>query len=714
MSRPSETSNGLPFRVQSKLKPLNPIRFAMASGTGFRFRLNQYNWFGQKLLAQHRYSDINGLCNYLNSIYGSFDPLVRIRFGKLSEHLRYINGLALMKTSVNLDDLVTLLQQLNFNKNSQYFLLLCQCLMYIGQHDSIIELCKQVIGKQINVIAPATNELVSDDCGGGGSTHDEDRPAELLRSIGDDAKELNRVMDCIRSNALINDSRLWYLFALALQQQNQLQDANAAFEVSIKLADGSHLGAFRQASAANKMASGEQPVVANRPPLQVDALRPFMLYAEFCIKYKRDFKFASQIIATASSSIGPLSYPLNPMLALAITSQPASGQSHFTRALELVSSVEALLTANKNPSQCYNQLAGKFRRRLNETTMQIFNQTASKSSATNLFQSDNQLDCGAGDCCFAADQCPYSDPHGLALARSHITMNSFVQESDRLSSMYETSQFESLLDEKCRKRYQTLSSNSLAESNFASQVDNLIDTLKSCPTTDSPGVWNNLGLCLLKKRRFVACLSCLMQAHRLDQLDWRINYNLALAYLHVGLAQKALTCLLAARALCGQSRGLTRRRPSSAKGFKTCTSTLQRQTDNCIISLLIAICSDLLDDCNEARRVYIETVCQRKTNATVLAIVNYIAFLHKNTSQAPQSASDESAQDTKLILRLLDQLEQIWLQRDQNDPQFNSQLLNVAQYIAETIGERTKTYAWTKVRKGSDANQGQADLIDPS
>lgn len=680
------------------------------SVTGFRFRLNQYNWFGQKLLAQHRYNDIIGLCDYLDNIYGSFDPLIRVRFGKLSEHMRYINGLALMKTSVNFDDLVTLLQQLSFNRNSQYFLLLCQCLMYIGQHDSIIELCKQVIGKQINIItANATTADEQQSCLLDSNRSESDKQSELLKSIGDDAKGLNKVLECIRGNNLINDSRLWFLFALALQQQNQLQDANAAFEVSIKLAEGSHLSssvALHQTS--NKQVTSDELTIGgtNKSPLHVDALRPFMLYAEFCIKYRLDFKFASQIIAAATNSIGPLSYPLNPMLALAITSQPTSGQSHFARALDLVASVEALLTANKNPSQGYNQLAGRFRRRLNETTLQVFATNTCKSSALNPMPSDNQIDCGAGDCCFAADECHYSDSPGLALAKSHIVINSLIQDSDRLASLYETKQFESLLDEKSHKQYR-ISANMLAESNLATQVDNLIETLKNCQISDSPAVWNNLGLCFLMKHRFVACLSCLMQAHRLDQLDWRINYNLGLAYLHVGLSHRALTCLFAARELHSRSsRQLSRPRRKGHANEPTTAS----QTSNCMISLLIAICFDLLGNSDEARRVYIETVCQRKNNATVLAIVNYIAFLQKNTAQLlDESATDEFVQDTKLVHRLLDQLEQLWLQRNQNDSQFNTQLLYIAQFIAGGFESSPKSYAWTKVRKGSDINQNQTD-----
>lgn len=54
---------------------------------------------------------------------------------------------------------------------------------------------------------------------------------------------------------------------------------------------------------------------------------------------------------------------------------------------------------------------------------------------------------------------------------------------------------------------------------------------------NSPHLWNNLGMCLFAKKKFIAAISCLKRALYLDPFEWIISFNLGLV--HMNLQQYA-------------------------------------------------------------------------------------------------------------------------------------------------------------------------------
>jgi Bardet-Biedl syndrome 4 protein len=48
---------------------------------------------------------------------------------------------------------------------------------------------------------------------------------------------------------------------------------------------------------------------------------------------------------------------------------------------------------------------------------------------------------------------------------------------------------------------------------------------------ESPRLWNNIGMCFLGKKKYVAAISCLKRATYLSPFEWKILYNLGLVHL---------------------------------------------------------------------------------------------------------------------------------------------------------------------------------------
>lgn len=212
----------------------------------------------------------------------------------------------------------------------------------------------------------------------------------------------------------------------------------------------------------------------------------------------------------------------------------------------------------------------------------------------------------------------------------------------------------------------------------ASQADKLIESMRTSDSScwTSASFWNNLGVCYLIKKRSIACLSCFIKALHLNPLDWRIFYNISIACIHIGLISRALIYLYAAKHYY-----------ISRLNSK---STNPKQV-NPIITTLIANCYEKLGEIDEARRLYIELMHPQEglSSALVITVVNYLIYLQRNPE------SDGNKQNIKLKLHLLDQLEQKWLQRDQNDQQFNKHILD----LAVRLGEDGRAYAWTKYKE---------------
>ena len=53
-------------------------------------------------------------------------------------------------------------------------------------------------------------------------------------------------------------------------------------------------------------------------------------------------------------------------------------------------------------------------------------------------------------------------------------------------------------------------------------------------TPNSAQLWNNIGMCLFGKQRYIAAISCLKKALYLDPFEWIISYNLGLVHLNTG------------------------------------------------------------------------------------------------------------------------------------------------------------------------------------
>lgn len=49
---------------------------------------------------------------------------------------------------------------------------------------------------------------------------------------------------------------------------------------------------------------------------------------------------------------------------------------------------------------------------------------------------------------------------------------------------------------------------------------------------NSAQLWNNIGMCLFGKQKYVAAISCLKFALYLDPFEWIISFNLGLVHLN--------------------------------------------------------------------------------------------------------------------------------------------------------------------------------------
>lgn len=666
-----------------------------------KFRLNQYNWLGQKLLGQHRYSDILKLSQYsrrarseLPAELDLLGPHSQVAdMSHLSDHLSYLSGLALMKTQSGqgLDELIMSLQRLNFQKSNQYFLLLCQCLLYLGNHDSIVALCKQLFNKQIDAVSLAGSQLDAFGTEDNQERDDDDRQATKssnytqsdwsLQWLSEESLEFKKVFEVINGNRLINEPKLWFIFGLSLEFQLQFKDADLAYRVASKLA----LGAQKAPGDNND----DNPLVGSNFHL------PHSRYAEFLVRQKGDFKSAIQVLAQATQGSSPTSsppsspadYTLGPQLALLMSQ---AGPNMAAKSSDILAALDAHSISSRNPSFAYNQLALKCKLKLLAAEP-----NNNGEPLLSLHQAVNRI--GNETRC----NLDYN------LVRVHVTINSLLL----VGHQAEVSIF------KCPNQAKMASSSSPT-------VDRLIEELRGCDSScwsSSSGLWNNLGVCYLIRRRYVASLTCFMKAHQMSPLDWRINYNLALAYQHVGLAHRALVCLLAARSFsrdCNRpawelSEALKRKRWATLRATTVTSTTTTTGDHNACVSTLLAACLGELRLGQEARRVYAEMAAKAKTSSQAmssLALVNYLLLLSFRLNCLAHSNSKDAELDLKLIGRLLDQLEQMWLQRDQNDAQFPAELLEVAQSVAVQMRQLVEgraehktdklnvrqTFAWTK------------------
>jgi len=594
-----------------------------------KFRLNRYNWFCQKLLVQHRHDEIIELKRDLEMRYGH----------PVSEHMKYANGIAQMRTSASLDEVLVSLQSLNFDKNNKYLLLLCQCLLYLGNYDSVVALCKQVISKEIKLLEyecqlEETRDELSVTCDEPGSTHFN------LDSINQESNGYQRVLQEIRGNLLINEPKLWLIFGLCLEYQRLLKDAHSAYKVASNLS----------------LAPGLEPKLgvdgrgnSNKLVDLKNYHTPHSIYADFVIRNRGDLKSALHTLIQAYP-LYPQNYSLNPFLALLLSVQPSSNRANFAKATEIMSSLEFHSVSKMNPSSHYNQLALLCNRKPHDSAPMGKNENLSAGLEARADLS-------------------------YLLVKGYIMLNRIDQESnDERSSLRQNSNF----NQSCEHN-----------SSLPNQIDKVIELMRNSDPScwESASLWNNLGLCHLLKRKFIASLSCLSKAYDIDPLDWRVNYNISVACCHVGLFARSFVHLTAAKKLYSTRASMT----SDVQARELCFHPS--------IVHLLAVCYQKLGHIDEARRSFISLtqVDDRDLScAPIPSIVNYLIFLHSN-----RDPDDE--QKSKIELHLLDQLEHCWLQRNKNDSQFSAHLLELANSISDDLYRGAahstlikKQYAWNK------------------
>lgn len=730
------------------------------------FRLNQYNWLGQKFLCQHRYGEailLRDRLSYLRAatnvasdeFLGDQAGLTRDGLREttslVSSHLSYIYGLALMKTSTNLNELIVILQKLNFQKNNQYFLLLCQCLFYLGDYDAVVALCRQMFNKEINVIPDdnddnnnnskqewKTQSSDSEDTNQAAQLNDEKlttttKPAQIqrgghvwdrLHESSEESVEFSKIFQSVNQNRLINDPRLWHIFALSLRLQLKFGDADLAHRMACKLMfsrrselrsssvlsmsggqgreqprlvamDGTTFE--REIATYKDQIGGDHQIIENQPAGLSSYSLSHSSYAEFCINYRGDdFKTALQTLMQATQN-SPIDYELHPLMALILCCQTNSNSNHFSRAIDIVSTIDAHTESSMNPSFAYNQLALRCYQKLlaqqQSQPLPLEKDLSSMMTNTSIPIQYNQdsMELYAKQ---TIDELR-SDLNYL-LIKSHIFINNWIQNcSTNNPKAY-----------KCSFQH-TSEGNGIASSGNKStigeldkQIDRLIESLKGSNSNcwSSSALWNNLGLCYLLKHRYIASLTCLSKAQLLNPLDWRIQYNLALAHMHVGLFHRAICNLNAAQRIYGRNHKKQLRKQQMWSSGAHKVAGKQLTLTEPFTQMLLAICYSELAATYQSRRLHAELMVQMKNlgpsgRTLVTPIVNYLLFLISHQTDQ---------YDQKLIIRLLEFLEQGWLQRNQNDAQFSLVLLDIARLIGDRAasGESVQTrkvFAWTKV-----------------
>ena len=66
---------------------------------------------------------------------------------------------------------------------------------------------------------------------------------------------------------------------------------------------------------------------------------------------------------------------------------------------------------------------------------------------------------------------------------------------------------------------------------FSAQASHEWDAALAKYKTESPHLWNNIGMCFFGKKKYVAAIACLKRANYLAPFDWKILYNLGLVHL---------------------------------------------------------------------------------------------------------------------------------------------------------------------------------------
>lgn len=629
-----------------------------------KFRLQRYDWFGQKLLVQHQFSSLISLRQHVVKSTDSDTNVTR----DCSDHLTYIQCLAFLKGSVRLDEIVVSLQRLNLERDSQSFLLLCRCLLYMGNYDSVVALCKQIINREID--SASLNQTLDN------QFDDKEFKGDLLRFdsidyvkedttnkgyvekersfLREESLELRKLLSNINSNHLINNPNLWLFLAIGLEFQHQFKDASFAYQIASRLSLGDDIDSSRSQSPPSISTTYTQSSEPKKIFLGGSDQIPCQEHARFLLQRARDYRTALRLLSKANERDSTC-YNMNTLYALSLAGLSSSSNNNLTRAISVLTSLETHTKSYRNPCTNYNRLAKKCRPKSSQLQQFDTDEDSEDASRINL---------------------------NFLLTKVYLVLNNIIQETGR-------------------RRFDEPGANQITL--YEDQINSLIDMMLSSHACcqQSSSFWNNLGILYMIKRKQVASLSCLLKAHTNNPLDWRVNYNIALACSRVGLYARAANFCLKAR-----NSILMRAHPSSKLLFPTVVLRSEPA-----ISTVMGVIYEYLKDYNAARRAFLEGMNQSNTSqesspvGPANVLINYLVFIHLHGHEFyedPQSKMDPNdtkdyRQTVKLQLHLLDQFEQAWLQRNQNDPQFNPQLLQAANALSKRIADDNHT--WTSVRR---------------
>ena len=168
--------------------------------------------------------------------------------------------------------------------------------------------------------------------------------------------------------------------------------------------------------------------------------------------------------------------------------------------------------------------------------------------------------------------------------------------------------------------------------------------------SESPILWNNVGLCFYHRKKIIMALSCLKRAVYLNPFEPRINYNLGLLNLIVGQYASAFIFLKAAVSL---SNG---------------------QDSNMFSTLAISL--EMLSDEVNSRHAHVSaTKSAVKSNQTV-PIVNFAIYLHNRDVKGFKD----------LIIQLLLEFEKVWSRKKpQNNDASDSDIMRLVSLLTSAV-----------------------------
>lgn len=572
-----------------------------------KYRLNKYNWLAHKLIGQHQFKAFNHLRRHIimacatasaheatswapgNSANKDENRSAKVvknstienqaqsaantnqqhdnnNQGKISsDHFTYLHCLSLMRTTSpkRLDETLIALQQLDLERNSQHFLLLCQCLLYSGNFDSVAALCKQMINKQIDIFSyastrssqQATTQLVNPsdelvDLSEGNKldqpTRDDHLDNEKQTTLNfvannitlgthmtfsHNSSEFSSLFKQVCSNHSINNPRLWCVFGRSLEYQRQFKDAQLAYQIATSLTN------FKVLESSSKKMDDVRTNSDTRYSSQRARMCNYQFasleLAKFSIRHLKQYRHAELILI--ASSTNPLIRHNQNDIMLALTRATLNPSvDNLNNACDIIISLENHYYSRENPSAVYNQLAQR---------SSWFKTTVIGQQFTN----DNTIGSSIFNECLSVDALdPRRTKPDMTLAKSCLLVSKWTAQMDREQE----------------HKDKDLSSYSVSPGSIEKQITELIESIIDHDVTchRSSGLWNNLGLLFLARRKLVASLSCLLKAHQIEPSNWRINLNLAIVSYQVGLITRANILALTAKNLQLLSRWQSYRR----------------------------------------------------------------------------------------------------------------------------------------------------------